>query len=1420
MATLNICEKFGKNIETHTISGSFREFLFADVEDYDPSKPLPFTVEMNGEPLDLDRQLIKSDVVTVTVEPKWMAIPYVIAVVVAAYSYYVASNIDKPDLQNLQRSTTPTGNSIYSANARANDMSPSGIVRTQSGRINTFPKYIIPPYSRFVDNKEIRYYMLSVGEGYYNYSQDNIYLAETPINRYIGDFKLDIYEPSDDVTGSDASEFWHVSKDVSGIRLTTSKELQFGTYTADFSGATITAKFDGIEAPFPFGVDVTFTLSAGALSGIYRAKSISGTVGQTATVVSVEKTYASLPVGALDQKINLQPGYKPPFAEPNFWTDSTAPSFTPVSDVVVDWESSRGGVNWEGPFVITPEGERTESFEIDFKFSQGLAKRDSQGNLINRTVVVQLAWRDYGDSEWIYEPEYSWTNNTLDELGFTRRVNTSSPVRPEIQFRRVTEEARDVSIYDVVDVVGVKAKLDVQGRYNDISTIALEVVGTEGLASTATQQINIRNLTRKLPTLAEIQALSWDLRDETTKAPQFWSFLFNRYRSAWNVNKTVNGVSLAYNNPSIDYNRAGNQMAVVLGGKWARIYYASNFACFPVDARSSFYDVELTSGSVDTIFRFGNDTHDKYGMVSIPGKLQVISLDTQAILSEFTFSPNDRQDIYSVGDGKVFFILYNNQALKLVFGTAWDLTTFQGSTSEFLPNNDAKSMYFGNGGLKWHLLRAGIVEEYTLSTAYNLATATLDGTITDFSANNPLFIVSSPDSFVFSEKEGDETAINQYYRQKDIDTRETRSIARFCAYSLWRVLGDNVVDQVDWDALIALDALWESREDYFDAEIADETTLWEVLKLALSVGYAEPTISGGLFTPVRVSSGTDYDQLYTPDIMTSELQFDQGMYDGSENDGLEIEYYDSQANINNTVLCLAGNEQGLRPSRAQSVGITDSNKAWRYGMRQRNKERYKAGTISFTTEMDALNSDYGRPVAVSHDMFLSQYGEVLNYIAGTLVLTLSFAPVFTAAQSHFVALRDLDGKVEFLSCTEISGNEVQLATAPAFTPVFEAETESTIASFGTEAEITKRGIVRNVEMASETSVRLVIEEYKSAAYQDDDSSVGGRPYILDGQVFSYNEFRPADGFVGYVKSGSGYFPAFYDIMFDNGTKISDDGFFELGAAPNISKLTMTAAGAANAARNNFGILPNTFFYNFKTVYAGGESEVQDITLKVLDTAFPPEDTLIYFPLEADNDGRAYDYLNKTFYLSLFPGDIESIDGLKNYGYAYRTQGSYSTAEFGDQVKAQTSGTWWFALDLSGSSGFAFEHEFYYDAPNSERLRIRYDSSNGRVYVEADNALTYEAYATPASTPTGVTFFSVSSTGTSHDIFQYPDDVGAITKTGDLSLDGFWYGDVNSSATFRRVTTDGNSKLVALGYSAKVLSSEELTRIAQIVREQD
>tara|TARA_R110002020_G_scaffold98979_2_gene235230 strand:- start:1228 stop:2916 length:1689 start_codon:yes stop_codon:yes gene_type:complete len=558
--------------------------------------------------------------------------------------------------------------------------------------------------------------------------------------------------------------------------------------------------------------------------------------------------------------------------------------------------------------------------------------------------------------------------------------------------------------------------------------------------------------------------------------------------------------------------------------------------------------------------------------------------------------------------------------------------------------------------------------------------------------------------------------------------------------------------------------------------------------------------------------------MYTPDFMTDELSYSSPVYDGVESGGKIVEFYNNEISNNDTVEFLAFKDSGINPSRMQLIGATDPNKAYRLGARVRNRERFQPGSISFTTELDALNSNYGEPISIASDMWLSQYGEVMNYSAATLIVTLSFTPVFTFGQDHFLALRNPDGSTNLLECFELSQDQVQLFRAPSFVPVFDDENESTLVTFGTAEEVHKRGIVREIKQESETTVRVVAEEYLDEVYQDDDSLAGGQPSIAFEQVINYNEFRTDDSFIGYVKGVSGRGFQSWDIYFSNGTKISDDGFYEIDTnTADIGKILITSTGVANLPRNSFDTLPNTFVYEFIAIYTGGQSDPVPVTFKVNDTEVPPERTLFYFPMENAPEGTTYDYQNKTYEMTFDPALWQSVDGWANYGYGYNSNLQYGTFFFTDEIKTQKTGTWWFSVNVEAASSDTFTFEYFYDGLTSERVEFEYRSDTGTATINIDaGGNSYTATATTGAATSGRVLFAFRSDGSEHDLFNYPDSFGSTTFTGSASLQGAWFDDINSSAFFRRLYTDGASSLMTHGYSEKVLTDGELTKLAQFV----
>ena len=1461
MAQLKTFNKFGELLDDRQILDTFEDHLLLSCG-HEEGQPYWFTATLNGHPwTSYTQALTSSDVIEVNIEPKWAAVPYIIAVVAAAYSYYVAKGIDRPT-HDYQKSLE-AGKSIYSASARANSISPSGSIREISGEITIFPEYIIPPYRRYIDNKEVLFMMFSVGAGHFDMNKSNITIAETPLNRYTGQFEVDIFEPGDDVTQHPASEYWYKTKEVSAVSLLTDREGQFGDWTATFSGDEITSFFEGIASPFPFVIGAAFEILEGDNAGNYRVETLSGSVLETATVLD------TILIDGLKDKLAHVTRYP---RGSSTWTtyeqrilDQGGTPATLVAAVLdpILWEATSAGIRWFGPFVLTPDNELSNEFELDVFFPSGLGKRnDTTGFMELYTVELAVEYRNYGDVEWISAPLFSWTESTRDQQGRTIRITTDKKIRPEMRFRRTTQDSEQEGIYDDMEVRSIKTKLDIQSSYPEITTIAFSIVSDEGLSKQSESQINIRGARRKLPTLNEIQALSWDLSDSVTKAGDFYSLADTTYLGSATRNKFIKGSAIPYTDPCIDVSNDGGLMIVTVGRRYYKIYtLLDKFNVETTRTTSAPREIDITlpfSGFSDTIARFGNDTHSKWLLL-----VQHVGSNTAKLVIWDRFSQEVRSDgdvslgivdAYSRGDGLMFFSGFAG-ALGVVvrtYSTAWDLTTPTGPLTTFydfdanFPAATLKSLTFSKTGLKMFILASGDIYEFDLDVAWSNSNITHVGTRTQFQTNNPLYISVSAERLVFTERESN-TQINQYRLNVFNDTRATRSAVRFCAYILWQAMGDKVVDQVDWSAMDDLDVLLESRDDNLDGEFVDETTLWEVLRSALLVGYSEPTIKSGLFTPIRVSAGTDFKQLYTPDIMIGELQYDQPFFDGQDADGVEVEYFDTLNNQTNTIIVNDGVDQGLRPSRVQAIGITDREKAFRFGMRQYNRERYRPARITFTTEMDALNSEYGDPIAIGSSLWGSQFGEIMNYNNILKIATLSFIPQF-AVGDHFLSLRDKEGSTEIYQCTAVGGEpfQVELVSNPTFDPVFGETIDSTFVTFGTAEDVFIRAIVRKIEPQDETTVQITAEEYLDLVYQSDNATLGGAPWIVPNQILNYNESRVEGESVGFVDIGGQYTPEEVGFEFDNGTQLSDDGFFFIGTGPvDAGQIIFTAAGVASDARNDFDTLPNTSFYAVRAIFNSEESDLTTITLKVKESAVPPDDSIYYSPIEnfseatgslrsasVGNDELSWQVFNETF--------VVDIDGLLNFGFGSRANRILqdSSVDIPNSIRKSTVGTMYFLVDLSFSNGDSNRYDMRFGNVNSSG-GARY----GKIEFERLNSITalvtIEAFEGSFSTPvftatstvsiasSGFRFFALSSNGSAWTFYMDGTGFETLTPSGDAGFDGYWFSDMFGSRD--KADTDlievsafdsSDGAVIAHGMTSVVMTQTKLDKLASFMLDPD
>jgi hypothetical protein len=814
-----VVDKFGRHLEEHRVASNLIDWLQRNVPNYKDMCVPPYSATLNGVPwpyVKHDQLLDDDDIILLTIEPRDPASSFaILTLVLAGYSYYISSNLP----QGYQDSTEP-GKSIYSANAKTNSVKQGGVIREVAGNVPIYPDLICPPRRVYESHEEYLYLNLCLGAGYIDLSPQYLFIDQTPIASYSGDYDLQISLPGADISGHDAYQNWYQTSEVSDLELLKSgaPNTSAGTWTVTIYEDTgewyMIASLDGVEVAFPFAVDAIFEMWSGTNEGYYLVVGITGASDEIAQIVEQERVETS---------------------EADEYGTKVPSTIVAVTDDFTNWHvsvSSSPTVNWEGPFDILPVNETTDTIEFDVYFPNGLVHLSS-GSALSHTVEIEVQWREAGTLTWTTVSSTSFTDNTLDARGYTITVDLGSALHPELRARRVTDDATSTDYIDKVQIRRVRSLLASPTTYDDVTTIQLKFRGTNALAQSAENKINVRGARRRLPTLSNLQ---------------------------------------------------------------------------------------------------------------------------------------------------------------------------------------------------------GYIE--------------------------------SADPLIFSP---------------------TNSIMRFAAWQIWQTGREN---NLNWDVLSTLDTLLESRGDELNADFSDETTLWEALKIMLAPGYCEPTVKEGLLTPVRSAATTDYNFLYSPDVMLGNgVERSDTHYNASESQGVIVEYIDATSGNNETINCFLPGDSEAKAKRIQAVGITSRTKAWRYGMRARRREAFKPATITFSTEMDALNSDYGNaeglvsPLNANQSFFVTDVAsEIITLDGAPIFGTGTYYAVFRKPTGHFsglytIAATATDNEIELISPTSLD-----------FTAILDDSMEPTICAIGLASELIERIWIRSIDPSGTDTVKVTAEEYIAEIFADDNNA--------------------------------------------------------------------------------------------------------------------------------------------------------------------------------------------------------------------------------------------------------------------------------------------------------------------------------------------
>ena len=224
---------------------------------------------------------------------------------------------------------------------------------------------------------------------------------------------------------------------------------------------------------------------------------------------------------------------------------------------------------------------------------------------------------------------------------------------------------------------------------------------------------------------------------------------------------------------------------------------------------------------------------------------------------------------------------------------------------------------------------------------------------------------------------------------------------------------------IDLEEFDLLHAACVADGQLYDETIDDAKTAKEVLNNALACGWAELTIANGLIKPVRDELRAVFEREYGPKTqtyssqnMTKSLSISGALPSINDFDGVDVEFYSSKSWSWETVECRWPNDQGLKVEKVKLPGVTDKDRAYRWGMRRRGHQMFRQDVYSWSTELVGRNSGYLSFCAVASDTpGLCQSALLLGVHAVTdgLILESSEPLDWSAGGAHKVGVRRLDG---------------------------------------------------------------------------------------------------------------------------------------------------------------------------------------------------------------------------------------------------------------------------------------------------------------------------------------------------------------------------------------------------------------------------
>ncbi|WP_419204181.1 host specificity factor TipJ family phage tail protein [Bordetella trematum] len=407
-------------------------------------------------------------------------------------------------------------------------------------------------------------FLCCVGPGRYQIDPADVKIGNTSFSALGDDAQYEILEPGDDVAGKPGHEHWYTSDEVGGTSSGTaglelsaefSSEVNPDASSYDVDGALLTMHGATVPAGWGAGtmmaiaVYMNYEVSRDVFSSFPETTYINRFTGNFRELspgygMTVDVGYGSEIITAnirdysvdqdgvgwvtlvLDDGVPfnaLEPGTHSMrfFIRNRRYRAIAFPAENQVEVVanegdidVVGWRGFapyQGGVSvsvdsatiygdWSGAFLACPPGELTDAMEADFFFPGGLGYVADNGRLRDWSVRVEIQYRDARAGGAFSSQLLIYSDATLDQIGFTERIDFGGMIRPEVRVRRRGAQDTSTQVNDKIQWYGLRTRLNTRDEYPDWTTMSVRIRSGGRLGAQSENQVNVV-ATRVLPRL-------------------------------------------------------------------------------------------------------------------------------------------------------------------------------------------------------------------------------------------------------------------------------------------------------------------------------------------------------------------------------------------------------------------------------------------------------------------------------------------------------------------------------------------------------------------------------------------------------------------------------------------------------------------------------------------------------------------------------------------------------------------------------------------------------------------------------------------------------------------------------------------------------------------------------------------------------